>query len=347
MNNIIYFLKLVRLENLAIVALTQYLIKYNLINDFVNDFVLSDFNFSLLVFATLLITAGGYIINDIYDVDTDKINKNESLIIDKYISTKQAMRWYFSLNITALVLGIYLAFIVGRPILSIIFIYSIYSLWTYSKKFKKSLLIGNLQVAFLTSLSILNLLIFDVTREFFTLLINFGWTIYSHLVPDAWGYFIQKESIELINTPIILYIIIFYAGFSFLITFIREIMKDLEDMEGDKKINAKTLAIIYGIKKTKWISLVFTMLTFFGIAYFQYFQYSIISSEFEYEISIWGINKIAILYTFFLQILFLILGFKIYHSQIKTDFYFISQLCKLIMIIGILSIPLFTYLHLN
>ena len=46
-------------------------------------------------------------------------------------------------------------------------------------------------------------------------------------------------------------------------------------------------------------------------------------------------------------ILLLFLGFKIYHSQVKTDFYFISQLCKVIMIVGILSIPLFTYLHLN
>ena len=347
MSRIISFLKLIRLKNLIIVALTQYLIKYNLINDFVNDFVLSDFNFSLLVFTTLLITAGGYIINDIYDVDTDKINKNESLIIDKYISAKQAMWWYFSLNTTGLVVGIYLAFIVGSPILSIIFIYSIYSLWTYSKKFKKSLLIGNLQVAFLTSLSILNVVIFDVTREFFTLLMNFGWTIYSHLGPDAWGYFIRKESIEPINNPIILYIIIFYAGFSFLITFIREIMKDLEDMEGDKKINAKTLAITYGIEKTKWIALVFTILTFSGIAYFQYFQYSVLCSTFSVELSYWGVNKIAVFYAFFLQVLFLFLGFKIYHSQIKTDFYFISQLCKFIMIVGILSIPLFTYLHLN
>ena len=193
MNKILPFFNLIRFKNLAIIALTQYLIKYSLINYFVNDFVLSDFNFSLLVFATLLITAGGYIINDIYDVETDKINKNENLIIDKYISTKQAMWWYFAFNIVGFAIGVYLAFIVGSPILSIIFIYSIYSLWTYSKKFKKSLLIGNLQVAFLTSLSILNVVIFDVTREFFTLLMNFGWTIYSHLGPDAWGYFIRKQ----------------------------------------------------------------------------------------------------------------------------------------------------------
>ena len=178
---------------------------------------------------------------------------------------------------------------------------------------KSSFLLGNLQVSFLTALSIFNVALFD-------------------MIPNG----INKTNGELM----IFKIILCYTAFAFITTFIREMIKDLEDMEGDKKINAKTLAITYGIEKTKWISLVFTMLTFFGIAYFQYFQYSIISSE-------WGINKIAISYTFFLQVLLLFLGFKIYYSQVKADFYFISQLCKFIMIVGILSMPLFTYLHLN
>ena len=107
--------------------MTQYLIKYSLINYFVNDFRLTDSNFALLVFATVLITAAGYIINDISDIDTDKINKNTNIIIDKYISTKEATWWYFSFNIIGLVIGVYLAFIIGSPILSIIFLYSIYS----------------------------------------------------------------------------------------------------------------------------------------------------------------------------------------------------------------------------
>ena len=124
-------------------------------------------------------------------------------------------------------------------------------------------------------------------------------------------------------------------------------IKDLEDLEGDKKIQAKTLAITYGIEKTKWVSLIFTIFTFLGIAYFQYFQYSIANSKFEFDISIWGVNKIAIIYVIFIQLLFLFLGFKIYNSKLKNDFYFISQLSKIIMIVGILSIPLFTYLQLK
>jgi len=185
---------------------------------------------------------------------------------------------------------------------------------------KTSFLFGNLQVSLLTALSIFNVALFDI-------------------IPNG----INKNNGEMM----IFKIILFYAAFAFITTFIREMIKDLEDMEGDKEIQAKTLAITYGIEKTKWISLIFTIFTFLGIAYFQYFQYSIASSEFEYEISIWGVNKIAIIYAIFIQFLFLFLSFKIYTSKLKNDFYYISQLCKIIMIVGISSIPLFTYLHLN
>jgi 4-hydroxybenzoate polyprenyltransferase len=320
MNNIISFFKLVRLKNLIIVALTQLIIKFSLINPFLDNFILSNNQFYLLVLATVFITASGYIINDIYDVKTDKVNKEDSRIIGKSITSRNAITWYILFNLLGLGLGVYIAYIVKQPFYSLIFIYCVFSLWTYSKRMKTSFLFGNLQVSLLTALSIFNVALFDI-------------------IPNG----INKNNGEMM----IFKIILFYAAFAFIITFIREMIKDLEDMEGDKKIQAKTLAITYGIEKTKWISLIFTIFTFLGIAYFQYFQYSIASSEFEYEISIWGVNKIAIIYAIFIQFLFLFLSFKIYTSKLKNDFYYISQLCKIIMIVGILSIPLFTYLHLN
>ena len=320
LNNIISIFKLVRLKNLIIVALTQLIIKFSLINPFLDNFILSNNQFYLLVLATIFITASGYIINDIYDVKTDEVNNEESRIIGKSITSRNAITWYILFNLLGLGLGIFIAYIVKQPYFSIIFIYCIFSLWTYSKRMKTSFLLGNLQVSLLTALSIFNVALFDI-------------------IPNG----INENNGEMM----IFKIILFYAAFAFIITFIREMIKDLEDMEGDKKIQAKTLAITYGIEKTKWVSLIFTIFTFLGITYFQYFQYSIASSEFEYEISIWGVNKIAIIYAIFIQFLFLFLGFKIYISKLKSDFYFISQLCKIIMIVGILSIPLFTYLHLN
>ena len=317
MSDIISFFKLVRLKNLIIVALTQLLIKFSLINPFLDNFMLSNNQFYLLVLATVFITASGYIINDIYDVRTDKINEKQ--IIGKSINSRSAIAWYIFLNLIGLSLGCYIAYLIRKPFFSFIFIYCIFSLWTYSKRMKSTFLVGNLQVSFLTSLSIFNVALFDIIAN---------------------G--INKSNGEMM----IFRIILLYAGFAFITTLIREMIKDLEDMEGDKEINAKTLAISYGIEKTKWVSLAFTILTFLAIFYFQYFQYSIISSEFEYRISIWGVNKIAIFYTLFLQLLFIFLGYKIFKSQIKSDFNFISQLCKFIMIIGIVAIPIFTYLHL-
>ena len=320
MSNITSFLKLIRLKNLIIVALTQLIIKFSLINPFLDNFILSNNQFFLLVISTVFITASGYIINDIYDVKTDKINRESSRIIGKSITSRNAIIWYIIFNFLGLGLGIYIAYIVKKPLYILIFIYCIFSLWTYSKRMKTSFLLGNLQVSLLTAISIFTVALFDI-------------------VPNG----INKNNGEMM----IFKIILFYAAFAFIITFIREMIKDLEDIEGDREIEAKTLAITYGIEKTKWISLIFTIFIFLGISYFQYYQYSISSSEFEYEISIWGINKIAITYAFFIQFLFLFLGFKIYTSKVKNDFHIISRICKNIMIVGILSIPLFTYLHLN
>ena len=320
MINIISFFKLIRLKNLIIVSLTQLLIKFSLINPFVNNFTLSNNQFYLLILATVFITASGYIINDIYDVKTDEVNKEKEIIIGKLITSRNAIKWYITFNLLGLLLGTYIAYIVKKPLYSLIFVYCILSLWTYSKRMKTSFLIGNLQVSLLTALSIFNVALFDI-------------------IPNG----INKNYGEMM----IFKIIMFYAAFAFIITFVREMIKDLEDIEGDKKIHAKTLAITYGIEKTKWVSLIFTIFTFLGIAYFQYFQYSIAKSKFEFDISIWGINKMAIIYVIFIQLLFLFLGFKIYNSKVKKDFYFISQLSKIIMIAGILSIPLFTYIHLK
>jgi len=276
MNNIISFFKLVRLKNLIIIALTQLIIKFSLINPFLDNFILSNNQFYLLVLATIFITASGYIINDIYDVRTDKVNKEESIIIGKSITSRDAITWYIIFNFLGLGLGVYIAYVVKQPYYSLIFIYCIFSLWAYSKQMKTSFLYGNLQVSLLTALSIFNVALFDI-------------------IPNG----INKNNGEIM----ILRIILFYALFAFIITFIREIIKDLEDMEGDKKIQAKTLAITYGIQKTKWVSLIFSIFTFLGVAYFQYFQYSIANSKFEYEISIWGVNKIAIIYAIFIQFL--------------------------------------------
>ncbi len=319
MTKLIAFIRLIRIKNLLIILLLQLVIKLYLINTYSSNSALSNFDFIIYLFALITIVAGGYIINDLYDVEIDKINKPETRIIEKEISKAFAIKLYYTLNLIGIISGFYAAYQVNRLWFGFIFCFLALSLWSYSKNYKTSFFIGNLQVACLTSLTIINLVLFDL----------------------APGFTNKNE------TKIILYIILFYAGFSFIITLIREIIKDLEDIKGDKEIGANTLAINYGTKKTKKIINFLISITILGIAYFQYFQYSILSSTFTVELSYWGVNLIAVLYTSLLQILLIFLLIKINLAETKSDFHFSSTLCKIIILIGILSIPLFYFLHQN
>jgi len=312
-------LKLIRFKNLLIITLTQAVIKFCLINSYLSNSALSNFDFSIYLFALVTIVAGGYIINDIYDIEIDKINNPETRIIEKKISKEFSFKAYYILNIIGITSGFYAAYQVNRWWFGFIFIYFVFSLWKYSKDYKASFLIGNLQVAFLTALSIIALALFD-------------------LIPIG----IKNEN----GSKIIFYIILFYTGFSFITTLIRELIKDIEDIEGDKKVNANTLAIKFGIQRTKQIIILLNILPILGISYFQYFQYSVLSSTFSIELSYWGVNYISTVYTVLLQVLLITLILKVSSSHTKADFHSTSTLSKTIMITGILSIPLFTYLHL-
>ena len=106
MQKIAAFLSLIRLQNLFIVALCQYFIRFAFTKTFLPFPALNDLEFFFFVFTTISITAAGYIINDIYDVETDKINKNGKLIIGEIIKAKTAIICYFFLNTLSLFLGI-------------------------------------------------------------------------------------------------------------------------------------------------------------------------------------------------------------------------------------------------
>ena len=229
-------------------------------------------------------------------------------------------------NFSALCLGAYLAIIIGKPLYSLIFVYCIFFLWRYSKSMKNAFLIGNLHVAILTALVLINTALFDI-------------------IPNI--HFPGNES-----GVIILKITLVYALFSFLLTLIREFIKDLEDKEGDISINAKTLAIVLGSKKTKIISLFLTLIVVGIVVVWQYFQYQIISlnnikwnGEIYESVLIWGTDKFAIIYTAILQTALLFFMLKLFNANSKSDFYYLSQLNKIIMLLGICSIPFFTYCY--
>lgn len=231
-----YFIKLIRPVNLAIIALTMYGVRYYIQNE--NYFQKIDDNpvdFFLLVFSTILIAAGGNIINDYFDVKADRINKPEKLIITKHIKRRWAILIHWIFNGIAFSIAIYLSFKYESLWFVFIHLLSINILWFYSMVFKRRILIGNLMIAGLTALvPLLAMIYFKVGNPVHL--------EYSEFDPDSWVAIIDYKMIYIL------------AAFAFIQNFAREIIKDAEDVEGDKLIYVKSLPMVIGEKKSLFFS---------------------------------------------------------------------------------------------
>lgn len=240
-NPFIAFFKLIRVENLLIIAVTQICMKYLVfapLNEF-SKFTPTLFVISLL--STLLIAAAGYIINDYFDVKTDKINRPETVVIDVVIKRRLAMILHIIFNTIGLILGFYLALKCHSLTLMMFQILSILLLWFYSTHFKKQLLIGNIVVSLLTA------------------------TI--PVMPMVYDYFLIGEIDSFTSLMIgdflkTLVIIIFgYSAFAFLTSFAREVIKDMEDYKGDIQTGGKTMPIVWGMITSKVVTFFLILIT--------------------------------------------------------------------------------------
>lgn len=319
----ISFLKLIRYKNLLMVLLTMVLTKYALINSmffsnisFENytlihttylGITLTHYQFTILAFSILLITASGYIINDIFDIETDKINKPSKVIIGNSISIKNAWFFYSLTSALGLFLGVYLSFSTQNYDYSFFFLGTTFVLFLYSRFFKKTLLVGNLVIAILLGLVI-----------FITIIFNEPKTHTKNLL----------ELISNLGTGVHLFIVmIIYIVFSLLTTFIREIIKDIEDVDGDLKINAKTLPILFGRKRASKVAF------FFSAVLLVFLLFVLQSLKNEYLFLLYGIVCILLPLLYFM--------YKLWIAKSKKEFSKLSNLMKFIMLFGILSMILF------
>ena len=297
--------RLVRLLNLAFIVLTQLLFYYFIIIPIHNHFdsagpVLSETLLFLIVSSTVLVAAAGYMINDYFDVGLDQINKPERVIVGRSISRRKIILIHSVLNIVGVLIGFYVAYVSGHFLLGFIPLLSSASLWFYSTRLKKTLLFGNLLVSFLTALVVLTV----------------GWYELS-----AKG--LPADLRSKMNTLMLL-----YAGFAFLVSLIREIIKDIEDRRGDFYHGAKTVPIVLGVKNSKWIIASLTITTMLLLGWQEILHYS---SETFY----------AMLYLdIFVQLPLLFLIILLVNAHVKKQYHQISNLLKLVMLAGICSMPL-------
>ncbi len=295
------YLKLIRAKNLLIVAITQYLLQFLVVYPYHVESgsqpVLDLFHFSLLVLATVLVAVGGYIINDLKDIEIDKINKPETRVIGKKISEINA-KWLYWISIAVgSLISIYMAFWVERPLWFLLFPIAVFMLWSYSVYFKKSYLVGNIIVSFFAA-GVAGIVLFPEVFSFALTEIN------------------QK-------TVFLIGIFLGYIFFAFSSTMMREIVKDIEDLEGDRAEGAKTFPIVEGVKKSKILAGVWGGILAVGLSFFLW----ILFNQGHYLPLFFGI--------FLVLIPILISIFKIYKSQAVSDFHQASQIIKVIMLAGL------------
>ena len=237
------FLKLIRYQNLLIIALVQAVFHFGFLKQQKGLLVaLNDVEFILLIIATVCIAAAGYIINNIVDQETDAISKPEKVIVGKYISETRAYNYYIALNIIGVLIGFFVANIVFKESFAAIFIVVAFILYLYATQFKQSLLAGNFLVSFLVAFSILLVGIFD---------------LYPMIIAETQQFL-----------GILFQILIDYAIFAFLLTFIREVVKDIEDYDGDLKTGMNTLPIFLGKEKTQKVVFGLSFIPLFALLYY-------------------------------------------------------------------------------
>ncbi|MBP0904102.1 geranylgeranylglycerol-phosphate geranylgeranyltransferase [Mariniflexile gromovii] len=299
------YLNLIRWKNLLMIVLIQLLIKYALLEPFGVQTSLTSLGITLLIIATVCIAAAGNIINDIYDVETDFINKPDKLIIGTSISEKTAYNLFIVFNVVGVGVGFYLSHLVGRSAFFSLFVIVSVLLYVYASYLKQTLLIGNMVVSMLVGLTLIIVGVFE-------------------LLP----------SITSLNQPtqLTFFKIIFdYAVFAFAINLLREIAKDIEDINGDYKAGMNTLPIAIGIERASKVLFTLSIIFLLAIVYY------VINSLYK--------NQIAVLY-FLVSIIgpLLYASIKIFSATTKKDFHHISNVFKLVMLFGMLSLLLYKYI---
>jgi 4-hydroxybenzoate polyprenyltransferase len=286
------YFKLIRWKNLLLIIYLFCIYKFLFFKSLNIETNTSIIYFLTLLLAVLSITAAGYIINDIFDIKTDLINKPTKTIVSKTITLETAKTWYKTTNSIGIILGVALCIKVNKPTYSFIFMGIALLLYLYSKKIKSIPLLGNTLVSLLTAVGVLILPLFDINL------------------------------IEIYNTnPIVIQLIVLLTIFSFFLNLLREILKDIEDINGDYYLNMNTLPILIGRNRAKKLVLILTILTTSILIIFLLFFA--------------GNNKIIAIYTVvFIIIPLLYIASKILNLSSPKKIHKISMLLKLVMFFG-------------
>jgi 4-hydroxybenzoate polyprenyltransferase len=301
------FMRLIRWPNLVFIALTQFLFYYCIVQpvftEFNIDSNLNTFYWCLLAFSSVVIAAAGYIINDYFDLNIDRINKPDKLIVERHIKRRWALVWHIILSVLGIMIGFYIDLKTNVRFLGFANAACVVLLFAYSISLKKKLLAGNILISLLTA-----------------------WTVFvvtfcemSNMIDLRGSYAIEK----------ITRLTFLYAAFAFIISLIREVVKDMEDIEGDRKYGCTTMPIVWGINTSKvfvtvWLIVLVALLIVIQVYVLQFKWY------------------ISALYCIVFIIFPLLKMFRdLFRATDARDYHKLSSAVKFVMFTGILSMIFF------
>ncbi len=266
-------------------------------------------DFIFLTAATVMIAAGGYIINDYFDTKSDMINRPDNVVVGTDVSRGNALAWHLGLNIVACILGAMVSLRIGVWVFAFFFPFVSGLLWFYSSTYKKMFLLGNVIVALLTGLIPLLPVAYEIPGQMAT------------------------DNVMIVNGVYDLNLLFYWAGafgiFAFVTTFYREIIKDIEDIDGDREIGRSTVPVVIGVMASKIVIVVLIACTIVAL------------------VVVWHkflCDTISAIYFGVMLILPLIfLAYKVLTMKEKKQYHFASNFAKLIMLTGILFLLVVRY----
>ena len=302
------FFKMIRLPNLVFIALTQILFLVCIYHPLYNGHVQQHDtrNFLLLMLASVFIAAAGYIINDYFDINIDEVNKPDRMVVDKLISRRWAIAWHFILSTSGIFLTALALPVLQKWYLVIVNGICVLLLWLYSTNFKRQILVGNITISLLTAWTILLIFYSKVSAA------------------DAFDIGAPSQA-KFFRFAYL------YAGFAFIISLVREAIKDIEDMPGDARYGCRTMPIAWGVNATKvyiavWMIILIAILTVIQVYVLQFR---------------WWAAVIYCTLCIIFPLLFIFL--KLFRASTGKDYHNLSQWTKLVMLAGILSMVFFYF----
>ncbi len=307
------FLKMIRLPNLFFIILTQFLfyecIMHPILDPVHAKMAIDNLSFILVIISSVLIAAAGYIINDYFDIYIDQINKPRKNVVDIIVSRRWAMLWHFVISGAGIIFSLYISWRSGLWYIVLANTACVFLLFGYSVSFKRKFISGNVLISFLTAWVVLILCVSEVR-------------LFSKITPEI---AIAEHKVVRLG--------FLYAGFAFILSLIREAIKDMEDLQGDTRYGSKTMPIVWGVSATKiyvavWLIVLLALL--------------VIVQGYVLQFQWW----LPVAYSVLLVIIpLLYIFYKLFKANTPKHFHHLSLLSKIVMFTGVLSM-LFFYFYL-